>query len=191
MGRVALSLLLLPLMSACTQPTGSAELFKLKPESAAHRAAQTRFFETPDEIELLSASAAVLQDLGFQVTETAHRVGYLRATKERSARERGQSITRFFVFLISMGRMLIPVDLHQKIEASMVARPANADATRHEVRIQFYRVIWQGAGVSSNGQQAQQIPPGIQKMEMVRDPVIYQQFFAKLSKAVFLEAQKI
>jgi len=25
-------------------------------------------------------------------------------------------------------------------------------------------------------------------MEMLRDPVMYQQFFAKLSKAVFLEA---
>jgi hypothetical protein len=28
----------------------------------------------------------------------------------------------------------------------------------------------------------------MQSMEMLRDPVMYQQFFAKLSKAVFLEA---
>ena len=32
------------------------------------------------------------------------------------------------------------------------------------------------------------IPPGEQRMEMIRDPLVYQQFFAKLSKAVFLEA---
>jgi hypothetical protein len=32
------------------------------------------------------------------------------------------------------------------------------------------------------------IPPGTQSMEMLRDPALYQQFFAKLSKAVFLEA---
>ena len=162
------------------------------PRFPNHRAAQTRLFETPNEIELLSASAAVLQDLGFQIAESVHEVGYLRAIKERSARERSQSITRFFVFLFSMGGYIMPIDLHQKIEASMIARPVNEDATRHEVRIQFYRIVWKGNGAVSSGQgQSEQIPPGEQRMEMIRDPIIYQQFFAKLSKAVFLEAHKI
>jgi hypothetical protein len=174
-------------------------LFQLTPESQVHKAAQTRYFETADDIELLSASAAVLQDLGFQLSESVHELGYLRATKERSARERGQSITRFLVLLVSTGALLvgvppiqIPIDLHQKIEASMVARPVNEDATRHEVRIQFYRTIWKGDGAVSSGQgQSEYIPPGEQMMEMIRDPLIYQQFFAKLSKAVFLEAHTI
>jgi hypothetical protein len=163
--------------------------FELKPESQAHKAAQIRYFDTADDIELLSASAAVLQDTGFQVTESAHQVGYLRATKERSARERGQSITRFFVLLFSAlaGPVSIPIDLHQKIEASMIVRPVNEDATRHEARIQFYRIVWKGHGAVGD----QQIPPGEQRMEMIRDPLIYQQFFVKLSKAVFLEAHTI
>jgi hypothetical protein len=75
------------------------------------------------------------------------------------------------------------VDLHQKISASLVARPINPEATRQEVRIIFYRVVWKGDGQVDR----QYIPPGQQKMEMLRDPVLYQQFFAKLSKAVFLE----
>ncbi len=180
------------LLSACVPQTKTEEFFRLTPESEAHKAAQTRYFETADDIELLSASAAVLQDLGFQVTESAHQVGYLRATKERSARERSQSLTRFFVLLFSLGGYLMPVDLHQKIEASMVARPVNEDATRHEVRIQFYRIVWKGDGQISSGQgQSHYIPPGEQMMQMIRDPIIYQQFFAKLSKAVFLEAHKI
>ena len=192
MGRAAVCMLvLLAVVPACVREPDPSELFQLKPESAQHKAAQTRFFETPDDIELLSASAAVLQDLGFQVTESVHQLGYLRATKERSARERRQSINRILVLILSLGGTQMPVDLHQKIEASMVARPVNSDATRHEVRIQFYRVIWMGDGQQSNGQQSEYIPPGIQKMEMVRDPVIYQQFFARLSKAVFLEAHKI
>lgn len=157
-----------------------------------HKAAQTRYFETADEIELLSASAAVLQDLGFQVSESVHQLGYLRATKERSARERGQSVKRILVLVFTMGGYLMPIDLHQKIEASMVTRPVNEDATRHEVRIQFYRIVWKGDGQVSSGMgQSHYIPPGEQKMEMIRDPLIYQQFFAKLSKAVFLEPHKI
>ena len=34
-------------------------------------------------------------------------------------------------------------------------------------------------------------PPEKQYMEMIRDPVIYQRFFASLSQAVFLEAHAI
>ncbi len=191
-GSAALCLSTLGLLAACVPQTKPDEFFQLTPESQVHKAAQTRYFETADDIELLSASAAVLQDLGFQVSESVHELGYLRATKERSARERRQSLTRFFVLLFSMGKYLMPVDLHQKIEASMVARPVNEDATRHELRIQFYRIVWKGDGAISSGQgQSEYIPPGEQMMEMIRDPLIYQQFFSKLSKAVFLEAHTI
>jgi hypothetical protein len=174
----------------CIAHTQPAELFQLMAESPGNKAMQTRFFETKDEAELLSASAAVLQDLGFQVEESVREVGFLRATKERSAREYGQDITRFFVFLLSTGLILvqqppivIPVDLHQKIAATLVTKPLNPEATRQEVRVVFYRVIWKGEG--SAGRQS--VPPGEQRMEMLRDPVMYQTFFAKLSKAVFLE----
>ncbi len=177
-------LLLCGPLAGCVTHTEPSELFQLTAESQQHRAMQTRLFETRDDVELLSASAAVLQDLGFQVEESVREVGFLRATKERSAREYGQDIGRFFVFLLSLGKLYMPVDLHQKIETSLIARPINPEATRHEVRIVFYRVIWKGDGQADR----QYIPPGQQKMEMLRDPGLYQQFFAKLSKAVFLEA---
>jgi hypothetical protein len=184
------SVILVGHLVGCVAHTQPDELFQLKPESAANRAMQTRLFETKDEAELLSASAAVLQDLGFQVEESVREVGFLRAAKERSAREYGQDINRFFVFLLSSGAsifgvppIVIPVDLHQKIAATLVARPVNSEATRQEVRVVFYRVVWKGDGTAGR----QSIPPGEQRMEMLRDPVMYQTFFAKLSKAVFLE----
>ena len=170
--------------AGCVTPTQPAELFQLTAESPRNKAMETRFFETTDEVELLSASAAVLQDLGFQVEESVQDVGFLRATKERSAREYGQDIGRLFAFLLSLGGFVMPVDLHQKIEATLVARPLNLEGTRREVRIIFYRVVWKGDGQADR----QYIPPGQQKMEMLRDPAMYQQFFAKLSKAIFLEA---
>lgn len=171
-------------LAGCVTHTQPEELFQLTAESPRNKAMQTRFFETKDQAELLSASAAVLQDLGFQVEESVQDVGFLRATKERSAREYGQDIARFVALLLSMGKFIKPVDLHQKIAAMLVARPINPETTRQEVRIMFYRIVWKGDGQVDR----QHIPPGQQKMEMLRDPVMYQQFFAKLSKAVFLEA---
>lgn len=176
----------------CASRTEPSAFFELTAESNQNRAMQTRVFETANERELLSASAAVLQDLGFQVEESVREVGFLRATKERSAREYGQDIRRFLVALVTaplalfegLGPWILPVDVHQKIAAALIARPLNADATRHEIRITFYRVVWQGEGMI--GRSA--VPPGAQSMDMLRDPVLYQQFFAKLSKAVFLEA---
>jgi hypothetical protein len=80
-------------LAGCVTHTQPEEFFQLTAESPANKAMQSRFFETKDEAELLSASAAVLQDLGFQVEESVQDVGFLRATKERSAREYGQDIT--------------------------------------------------------------------------------------------------
>ena len=158
---------------------------------------QTRRFETRDETELLSASAAVLQDLGFQLSESVPELGFLRAAKERGAVEYGQEITKALVLLAtatltafgggSNAVMVIPTDQQQQINASLVARPLDPTGTQHEVRVLFYRLVWKGDGQSGD----QYIPPGQQRMEMIRDPLIYQQFFARLQKSVFLEEQKI
>jgi hypothetical protein len=191
-------LLLVPLLlAACVPPkTQPAELLQLQPESAAHKAMQTRMFETRDDVELLSASAAVLQDLGFQVTESVRELGFLRAAKERSAREYGQEISRAFVALLSVAAsalgsgnalVVLPVDVQQQIHASLVASPMDEKGERFEVRVLFYRLVWKGDGQSGD----RYIDPGEQRMEMIRDAGIYQTFFARLSKAVFLEAYKI
>jgi hypothetical protein len=176
-------------LAGCAEPRRASEFFELVPESNAHRAMQTRAFETGDDLELLSASAATLQDLGFQIEESVSDLGLLRAAKERSAREYGQEINRFFLSLLGNQ---IPVDLQQKISASLIARPLGDAGSRSEVRVTFFRVVWKSDGQRSRGQgQSEYIPPGLQRMEMIRDPLIYQQFFARLSKAVFLEAHKI
>lgn len=196
------------LASACMPPrTQPGDFFRLDPESAAHRAMQTRHFATRSYDELLAASAAVLQDLGYQITESERAVGFLRGSKERSAREYGQEINRGLVaFFSSLGIILgantmyvPPVDLQQQINASLIARPARQTAatedagagenaeSKIEVRVFFYRIVWQSSGSIGD----EQIPPGLQRMEIVRDPEVYQQFFARLSKAIFLEAQKI
>jgi hypothetical protein len=182
-------LLLVAALTGCVTPTEPSDFFRLSPESPAQRAMQTRVFETSDAIELLSASAAALQDLGFQIEESVREVGLLRAGKERSAREYDQEIAR--VILTLTGNQ-VPVDLQQKISATLVTRPLDEAGSRQEVRVVFYRVVWKGDGSVSRGQgQSEYIPPGEQMMEMIREPEIYQQFFARLAQSVFLEAHKI
>ncbi len=161
-----------------------AEFFELPVESPANRAMESRIFETGKGKELLSASAAVFQDLGFQVEEIVPEVGFLRTAKERSAREYGQDISRFLLFVLSLGKFIQPVDLQQKISATLVARPLPSVSARYEVRVIFYRVVWKGDGYVERNT----ILPGEQRMEMIYDSEIYRQFFFKLSKAVFLEA---
>ncbi len=157
---VLLSVALPVVVAGCVpQHTQPAELFQLSPESNANRAMQTRFFETTNDKELLSASAAALQDLGFQVEESVREVGFLRAAKERSAREYRQYLNQFFVWLFSLGHLIMPVDLHQKVAATIVTRPLNHDGSRHELRIMFYRVLWKGEGQADRNY----IPPGEQK----------------------------
>jgi hypothetical protein len=188
--RWILLLSLAGLLTGCIPAVKQTDFFVLTPESAKHRVLQTRTFETSNEKELLSASAAVLQDLGFQVEESVPDVGFLRAAKERSAREYGQEIARVFIFLLGCigGKaFVIPVDLHQQINATLITRRSETNASLFSVRVSFYRTIWQGDG--NSGDQA--IPPGQARVMMIYDETIYQQFFAKLSKSVFLEAHKI
>ncbi|NJN36470.1 MAG: hypothetical protein HC794_04670 [Nitrospiraceae bacterium] len=61
-------------LSGCVAPTEPAELFALTPDIPKNRAMQTRMFETPNERELLSASAAVLQDLVFRSKKASGRL---------------------------------------------------------------------------------------------------------------------
>lgn len=178
-------------------PTGNPEdFFVLTPESLRYRALQTRVFETTDERELLSASAAVLQDLGFQIEESEVGMGILRAAKERSAREFWQEFWQVVVAMLSGSGgaaggtntiVILPVDLHQQIGATLATRRVEGDDFRFTVRILFHRKVWKGSG--QNGDQY--IPPGENWMEMIYDGKIYQQFFAKLSKGLFLEAHEI
>lgn len=188
--RWLLFLILISWLSGCVPMPKAEDFFKLTPESAKHRALQTRMFETSDEKELLSASAAVLLDLGFQVEESSTEVGVLRAAKERSAREYAQEILQACVCLLSAvggEPIIMPVDLHQQINATLVTRRSESAPSRFSVRINFYRMVWKGDGATGD----QSIPPGEQRIEMIYDEKIYRQFFAKLSKSVFLEAHKI
>lgn len=150
------------------------EALRLAPESLPLRQLQTRRFDTGDEKMLLAAGAAILQDLGFTLDASEPQLGVLVASKDRSAVEAGQVI---FSLLAAVAGAHVPWDEKQKIRASFVTRPAGTERPSVLVRVTFQRIVWNTA-------------KQVSKMEPLDEPRFYQEFFEKLSKAVFLEANE-
>lgn len=173
--RVGLAVCLAVMMAACQTRIPDAAL-QLTHESLEQRQLQTRRFDTTDQENLLSASAAVIQDLGFNLDESEAKVGLIVASKDRDATEAGQVVGAILVAAIF--GVSTPVDTKQKIRVSLVVRPYGEDAKSSAVRVTFQRVVWN----SENR---------ISKMETLDDLKLYQEFFSKLSKSVFLEAHNI
>jgi hypothetical protein len=150
------------------------EALELRPDTLERRTLQTRIFDTTDEKTLLSAGASVLQDLGFTIEESESTLGVIVGSKERDATEAGQVVGAVAMAVLFGVRM--PTDEVQRIRASLVTKPREEEKT--SLRVTFQRVVWNTDG-------------RVSKTESIEDPEIYQEFFDRLSKAVFLEAQTI
>jgi hypothetical protein len=140
------------------------------------RQIQTRLYDTSDDEKILAASASLLQDLGFNLDESETDLGLLVSSKERDATEAGQvaaALTMAILFGTSMR-----IDEKQRIRVSVVTCPAGENSERTSVRVTFQRVVWDNYGQ-------------ISKLEKLNDVKMYQEFFDKLSKAIFLEAHTI
>ena len=176
---VITTIVVLFLFVSCAQ-TIPKKALQLSKENLKNRQLQTRRFDT-DEKTLLSASAAVLQDLGFTINESETNLGVIACSKERDATSAGQIAGAVIVALLT--GVVSPVDKQQLIRASLVTRPVHIDETdkskcQTAVRITFQRIV-----INTQGQ--------ITRREGINEAKIYQEFFDKLSQSVFLEAHEI
>ena len=149
------------------------EALMLSPESLQDRQLQTRIFETDNEESLLAAAAAVLQDTGFTIEDSETECGLIVFSRVRDVtdyREVLRSIALMFVGIYH------PNAKTQKVLASLVTKPL--DNKRVAVRITFLHIVWNK-------------DDEIMKKERLNDPEIYEAFFSKLSKSVFLIAHDI
>lgn len=145
----------------------------LRAQSLEWRQRSTRRFSTTDEKQILAASAGLLQDLGFTIENSESDLGLIVASMDRTAVEGGQVAGKVFVFLLL--RIDVPIDRNQKFRASIVTHPIGNEVA---VRVTFQRMVWNDRN-------------NISKLEPLDDPKLYQEFFDKLSHAVFLEAHHI
>ena len=114
--------------------------------------------------------------MGFNIDESETKLGVISSSKTRSAKNAGQITAAVFVALLGGGAM--PIDKEQKMRAAVVTRPVGEHGEYTAVRVTFQRVVW-----NTQGQ--------VTTSESLIDPKIYQEFFDKLSKSIFLEAQEI
>ncbi|WP_018692831.1 hypothetical protein [Algicola sagamiensis] len=170
---VVISLLLV--VSGCQ--TVPKDAFKLSATSLQDRQLQSRMYDTADEIALLSAGIHVLQDLGYTVDETEKNLGLVTASKHADAVNSGQIAGAVFLALLT-GNVQTAYDKEQKIKVSFVTLPSKKEKGKYIARITFQRTVW-----NTQGQ--------ITTSETVKDKEIYNGFFDKLSKSVFLEAHQI
>lgn len=140
----------------------------MTPETLANRRLQTRRFDTTDEMKILSAAVALVQDLGFNIDATQSKLGLVAGSKRRDATETAQ-------FVLSSIFGSSEADRDQTIRVSVVTHPSGSQIV---VRVTFQRIVRTTSGYVS-------------RQEFIDDAEIYRRFFEKMSKSVFLEAQQI
>ncbi len=158
-----------------TAPTGF-----LKPSNdyLAKRQLEMRQYDTTKEEQMMSAVAGVLQDLGFTLADSETKLGFVAGSKKADATNKSQVFAA--VILGGLGNnpdLVQQCDKSQVIKASVIIKPG-LDGKKTVVRVTFQRIVWNMAGQVS-------------RVETITDPIMYQNFYDSLSKAIFLEAQQI
>lgn len=182
-GATCLLLSLSLLLQAC-QPKAPKDVFKTPENAMKMRSLQSRGYDTKDEKKILSASAAALQDMGFTMDDSESKLGLVVASKDADASDKAQValVTGGLVLCALAGggvstRAYDNLDDIQKVRASVVTNPGQSKKNT-VVRVTFQRVVYNRA-------------KQISKMETLQDPKLYQGFFDRLSKSVFLEEHQI
>ena len=138
------------------------------------RNVETRLFDTTNTKELLIASAQLLQDMDYTITESDTDIGVITATKNREKGSKaGKAVLSFFAAL--NGQQAVYED-KQKFYVSIV----NTKANEHQIktRVTFARIIYNNLG-------------NVVEIEKLDDPALYTEFFDKLAQSVFLTANNI
>jgi len=147
-------------LAGCSTMPESEAFFE--PVSLKQRQTQTRFYEAVGDIRVLQACIALLLDNGFQINQVENRLGWVHAYKVAHSNPLNSG-----AFSHLMGVFY----------ATVVTRTASNRPGVTQVRVTFHGADY--ADVSAQGD-----------FHLIDNPVVYQDFFNRLSKALFLKAQR-
>ena len=138
------------------------------------RQIQMKRYEMKDEAALLASASAVLQDMGYNLDESETKLGVISSSKQRDARTADDVIGK--IFLSALTGVAQPINVSQTIRVSLFTSKSAKGG--YILRATFQRIV-----MNAHNQ--------VSAAETLLDEKLYTEFFSKLSKAVFLEAQDI
>lgn len=194
-------------LSGCVHqiPEGA---FDVSPDMMAQRQVESRKFTGISEEEILIASSNVLQDMGFNLENSEVKLGVLTANKQREATNAGEIAGA--IIMAALFRVQMPTSKDQTIRVALVIKPATSDSVIGTLYSGASKAAQPAPGKIAKGKKADPtaatpesyvVRVTFQRIvrrtdnstyaETIKDPELYQEFFDKLSKSVFIEAQKI
>jgi hypothetical protein len=209
------ALLILPIALTGCATTVPPDAFNVTKELLDQRQLQSRRFNGITEESALVSSSNVLQDMGYNLENSEVSLGVLTANKQRDASNAGEIVGA--VVLAVLFGVVAPVSKSQSIRVSLVIQPAGSESVIPE----FYAGAAGSSPIDTAKKAVKKLPktdaktvvdvaqkPGnyvvrvtFQRVvtrtdnsvyvETIGDAEIYQEFFDKLSKSVFIEAQQV
>lgn len=179
MSRLVASLLLVALLGGCAASIPESAL-RLPESTLEVRSIQTRTLEAPSEIDILTATIAVLQDMEFNIERIEKPLGVITASKVADADSASEKTGLFFLdVLCALGgssdcRAMTTAQDDQHITLTLVVLPSLARAGEFTARITIQRVIYDKMD-------------RIKVLERIDDPETYQQIFENLRKSLFIQ----
>jgi len=175
--------LLAVLLGGCAASIPEAAL-RLPESTLEVRSMQTRTLTAPSEIDILTATIAVLQDMEFNVERIEKPLGVITASKVTDADSASEKSGLFVLDLICVigggndcDAMSTAQD-DQHITLTMVVLPSLAREGEFTVRITVQRVVYDKMD-------------RVKVLERIDTAEIYQQIFDNLRKSLFIQVSAL
>jgi hypothetical protein len=178
MRRATCSLLLIACLGGCAAAVPEAAL-RLPESTLDVRSIQTRTLEASSEINILTATIAVLQDMEFNIDRIEKPLGVITASKLSDAGSSSEKVGLFFLDMLcaigggGCGASSTAKD-DQRITLTMVVLPSLGRDGEYFVRITIQRVIYDKMD-------------RIKVLERIDNAETYQLIFDNLRKSLFIE----
>lgn len=176
---VACTLALIVCLGGCATPSVPEAALRLPESTLDVRSIQTRTLEASSEINILTATIAVLQDMEFNIERIEKPLGIITASKVTDADSASEKTGLFFLdMLCAIGGggcdAMSTAQDDQHITLTMVVLPRLAGENEYSVRITIQRVIYDKMD-------------RIKVLERIDNAETYQQIFDNLRKSLFIQ----